>query len=101
MLDHVIERLDHLQVLSRLTSGLLAALLLQALGLASEAIRRGRQMAIAAVFRQAGLQVFDLRRKQGNLLALPLEHPLRAYLLLQATLVCRNSCSSSGIIAVL
>src|SRR5438270_74481 len=67
-----------------LASCLLAALFAQALGPPLEAVRRGRQMAIVAVFGQTCLQVFDLGREQRNLLALPLDlFLLRAHLLLQ------------------
>jgi hypothetical protein len=91
MADHAIRRFDHLQMLSRmtyLTSGLLLALFAQALGLPLKAIGGGRQMAIVTVFRQARVQVFDLCRKQGNLLALPLDQLLlHTHLLLQAALL--------------
>ena len=87
MADHLIRLLDHLQVLPRmtcLTSGLLAALLAQTLGLPLEAIGGGRQMAIVTVFRQACVQVFDLGGEKGNLLALPVDQVLLiAYVLPQ------------------
>ena len=44
-------------------------------------------MAIVAVFGQARLQVFDLSRKQADLLALPLDQLLlHAHLLLQVAI---------------
>jgi hypothetical protein len=60
-----------------LPSWLLAALLAQALGLTAEAIRRGRQVAIVAIFAHLLLQRFHLHSELAQLLLLPSHLPLQ------------------------
>jgi hypothetical protein len=60
-----------------LTTGLLAALFAQILGLTAEPIRRGRQVAIMAVFGQLILQRFHLLSELRHLLLLHAELPFQ------------------------
>src|SRR5205085_4308490 len=60
-----------------LTTGLLAALLAQTLGLTAEPIRGGRQVAIVAIFSQPCLQRFHLLSELAQLLLLQAEFPFQ------------------------
>src|SRR5215471_16451653 len=69
--DHLIGLLAPHQgapLMARLSAGFLATLLAQTLGLSHEAIRAGRQAAIAAVFRQPVFQRCDVLYELLNLL---------------------------------